>query len=218
MDDYFSRSGKMMKRVRVASAIIAAILMISVIVVFCISCSKDTLEAYRFCGIWSVASGILTYVIVLSASVAGRFYSRSIYNMVTQSQDISDRSFSVIAALNNNYNAVYYCDLNTGEVKFLQLGKRIMTYMAREYSESHTLEWYARAYAEKLIAPENVQAFLDVVNCENLKEKLKDRDYYTYVYLADKNGKQNYFKMKAAKVEDDPNKLVIGFADIDSEI
>lgn len=218
MDDYCSKSGKKMKFVRVISPVISALLLVSTLIFFYIAYRQNTAGAYKACGIWSVACVAIVFAVTLIASIAGRGYSKSIYNMLTENRDISDRSFSIIGALNNNYNAVYYCNLVTGEVKFLQLGKRIMNYMSREYSESHPLEWYAKAYAEKLIAPENIPAFLAVVNCENLKEKLKDRDYYTYVYLADKNGKQNYFKMKAAKVEDDPNRLVIGFADIGSEV
>lgn len=124
----------------------------------------------------------------------------------------------IIGSLCSNYSAVYYVDVKTQEVKFLSLGARINCYMGDEYKQKKTMMEYATIYAEKLVLPEWRAKFLHEVDTVNLVEKLADRDYYNFTYLGDKNGKPNYYRMKAAKLNGDINKLVIGFADVDEEV
>lgn len=124
----------------------------------------------------------------------------------------------VIASLFSNYSAVYYVDVDTSEVQFINLGERISTYMGEVYKTKKTMMEYATIYAEKLVLPEYREAFLREVNPQNLVKQLADKDYYIYTYLGDKNGNPNYYRMRAAKVNGSLKKLVIGFADVDEEI
>jgi len=124
----------------------------------------------------------------------------------------------IIEALCSNYNAVYFYDVKAEEVFILSLGERIASHMGDTYKTQMSYMEYVKIYADKLVSPDYREEFLKELEPENLVKKLADRQYYIYTYLGDKNGKPNYFQMKATKVKDNPNHLVIGFADVDSEV
>lgn len=163
---------------------------------------------------------VFVTVIIIFVRLVGleseRFETR-MNETVSDSRKEIKKSLSIIRALSSNYNAVYYVDTVSGDVEFLQIGARIQSYMGETYKLKMSIQEYAGAYAEKLVYPEYRDEFVRQLEPANLREMLKDKPYYTYNYVGDKNGLPCYFQMKATKIGDDDTKLVIGFADIDME-
>jgi signal transduction histidine kinase len=172
----------------------------------------------RILAAWSIVSFSMQLALILLISFTARDFQRTLTKMGNERERVSKDNLEIIEALSSNYNAVYYANILTGELKFLQLGGRIQKYMGNEYSEKHPFEWYANAYCQKLVKDDYKEAFLRECNADNLREKLKDRDYYTFNYVGDKEGRDNYFQMKAAKVNGSENQIVVGFADVDDEV
>ncbi len=179
---------------------------------------SSTTEAGNILAAWSAVAMSLLLTVTFCITVTARDFQNTLTKLGNERERASKDALEIVEALSSNYNAVYYCDLLTDEIKFLQIGGRIQKYMGAEYAEKHPLEWYANAYCQKLVHEEYREDFLREVSSDNLREKLKDRDYYTYNYVGDKDGHANYFQMKAAKVNNSENHLVVGFADIDDEV
>lgn len=207
----------------VASAIIV-LLMLAVI--FCVAHYIDeTSLISRHYALLVLISAIVCIFVMMVFGIAGIAFSNIAIRMerdndaaVKAKERENAENLEIIQTLSTNFNAVYYIDLETGDVKFLQIGQRIGIYMGEEYSEKKSFEEYARAYAEKLVYPEYRDQFIKEVTKENLSVKLANNSYYTYHYIGDKNGNPNYFEMKAARVHGSKTKLVVGFADVDAEI
>lgn len=135
--------------------------------------------------------------------------------------DVSDHkitTFDVIKSLSNNYNALYYVNLDKGEVAFLNLSDRIEANMGDIYSEKKKIDEYAKIYAEKLVHPDYKAEFVKEVSEDNLRDVMATNSVYTYDYVGFLNGHENFFRMRCARVNNSPIHLIVGFEDIDSQV
>lgn len=199
--------------------IVTSVIFWAVAVVLVVSCYRFGHREYEDIIVtWCTIGFSILMIMSIVCTFIGKSFTHFMLKVYTDKENVNFENLEIIEALSSNYNAVYYLNLLTGEIRFLQLGGRIQKYMGEEYSEPHSLEWYANAYCNKLVTEEYKEAFLKEVCTENLREKLKDREYYTFNYEGDKNGRRNFFQMKAAKVNGSENHLVVGFADVDDEV
>lgn len=218
MKEYGKGQATILHYFKVATIVIAVLFTVISVLVFSLAVSGQLEEPVRVLGGWGIVSMSILLAICLAGTISGKKYERIMFKFVAAREREFLDNMEIIRSLSSNYNGVYYCDLLTGEVRFLQVSNRIERYMGREFSESHPLEWYVEAYSRKLVKKEYQEEFVCTVSTTNLREKLKDRDYYTYIYIGDKNGVDAYFEMKAAKINGSENRVVIGFADVDDEI
>lgn len=174
--------------------------------------------AFNAVGLWSVIAMTATLCMNFYMTAQARRYSAHFAQSGKEIEETKEQHLDIIRSLCSNFSAVYYLDTETGELKFLQIGRRIQHYMGKEYSEPHPYEWYVERYCEKIVLPEYREEFIKELARDNLREKLSTRDYYTYTYLGDKNGRPNYFEMKVTKCDNMETKLVLGFADVDAEV
>lgn len=124
----------------------------------------------------------------------------------------------IIQALCSNYNAVFDVNFTEDTIKYLRMNSKIDKLLSDAFLVKQPIVNYTRIYADKVCLPEYRDEFLAEASQENIQNKLKDRDYFTYIYMGDKNGKPAYFQMKAVKMDDLQNHVIIGFADVDDEI
>lgn len=177
----------------------------------------DDADKFHFLPTWGIISTTVMFLTILAITLFARGFSKLIALSGMKAAKQQKENLDIISTLTVNFSAVYYYDVRTEELAFLQIGDRIQNYMGKVYAEDHDFAWYVRAYAEKLVIPEYRDEFCKVVDAKLISERLAERDYFTYRYLGYKSGKAAYYEMKAAKVNDDPTKLVIGFADVDDE-
>ena len=184
-----------------------------------IACLRGTLQnPVVTLAAWLIVSMTLNLCTGFYTVVSGVEYQEAATKLAEEKERDNMDNMEIIEALCINFNAVYYVDFLKDEIRFLQIGNRIQQYMGAEYSEKHAYEWYVMAYARKLVYEEYREEFIRELSPDNLREKLKDRDYYTYNYEGDKDGQRNVFRMFAAKINGSENHLVLGFADVDEEV
>lgn len=210
---------KSMKIVRIiATACSCVAVILAFIFVFVITPGMDPEMQYKILGNFAMQATIVLWIINTATGLFGRKYTsfRNKVGLVENNENEKDAGTAL--ALLANYSAVYYVDFEADEVRFIQMGQRIQNYMGKEYAERHPFEYYVNAYSKKLVLPECQEEFCYEVSRDNLTAKLADHKYYTYIYLGDKNGTPTYFQMRAARIENNPNTLVVGFADVDDEV
>ncbi|MCR5279245.1 MAG: HAMP domain-containing histidine kinase [Lachnospiraceae bacterium] len=179
---------------------------------------EDNRVAFNTVGLWAVIAMTATLCMNFYMTVQSKKFSEHFQKSGRMMKESSMNQVHIIKSLCSNFNAAYYIDLVTGEISFLSLNDRIMHYMGKEYSEQHSYEWYVQTYCDKIVDPSYKDEFIKELSRDNLKNKLLNRDYYTYVYLGDRNGKPNFYEMKVTKCEGSNTRLVVGFADVDAEI
>lgn len=210
---------KSMKIVRIIAAAFSWVAVIlAFIFVFVVTPGKDPASQYKILGNFAMHSTIVLWVVNTATGLFGRKYTTFRNKVGLVENDENEKDAGLALALLANYSAVYYVDFAADEVRFVQMGQRIQNYMGKEYAEKHPFEYYVNAYSKKLVLPECQEEFCYEVSRDNLTAKLADHKYYTYIYLGDKNGTPTYFQMRAARVGDNPNTLVVGFADVDDEV
>lgn len=168
--------------------------------------------------VWLLLSQTFVLFFTIISNIAGKKFRRilSRRNAQTERERIND--LEIIAALCADYNAVFYADLFSGQVKVYNLNEVMSDRIGSGFEDGHDFEWYVDYYCNKLVCEENREEFLREVNKENLREKLKDREYYTYTYMGDMYGEKTFFQMKAAKLNNSENHIVVGFTNIDEEV
>ncbi len=179
---------------------------------------EDNRVAFNTVGLWAVIAMTATLCMNFYMTVQSKKFSEHFQKSGRMMKESSMNQVHIIKSLCSNFNAAYYIDLVTGEISFLSLNDRIIHYMGKEYSEQHSYEWYVQTYCDKIVDPSYKDEFIKELSRDNLKNKLLNREYYTYVYLGDKNGKPNFYEMKVTKCEGSNTRLVVGFADVDAEI
>ena len=137
---------------------------------------------------------------------------------ISEISGLNISNFDVLKALAFEYSSVYYVNLQEDIVAVISLDDRLEKNIGDSFKEKKSLDVYARFYANKLVTPEYFQEFLDVVNIRNLRQKMAEMPIYTYQYKAFKNGKENYFQMRASRINGSLNDIVVGFADINSQV
>lgn len=168
--------------------------------------------------VWVMIGSSISMAVVVILAVLLERYSKTVtkLNLVQERENLE--TTEIMEAICGNYNAVYYCDYLKDEIKIIKFGQTIRKSMPEEFLEKHPLEWYVKIYCDRVIPEQNRQDFLDHVNPGNIREKLKDRMVYTYNYIGTRDGQDNYFQMRAEKVNGSENRFVVGFQDVDSEV
>ncbi|MCR5279432.1 MAG: HAMP domain-containing histidine kinase [Lachnospiraceae bacterium] len=174
--------------------------------------------SFNTVGLWSVIAMTATLCMNFYMTVQSKKFSEHFQKSGKMLERSSSNQVNIIKSLCSNFTAAYYIDLVTGDIDFLSLTDRIVHYMGKEYSEKHSYEWYVQSYCDRIVDPTYKDEFIRELSRENLKDKLSTRDYYTYIYIGDKNGRPNYFEMKVTKCDGSNTKLIVGFADVDAEV
>lgn len=124
--------------------------------------------------------------------------------------------FSVVYALGKEYTSVYYVNLDNNKVTPYNISRRIEgmfgdSFYKTDYDEA------VKAYIAKAVCDGEKEVMTEVMSRSYVLDKLKENDYFTWVYL---NNDQRYCEMKCVKVDSDDgsNIAVMGFAVKDNEI
>ena len=134
--------------------------------------------------------------------------------------DVEEKAFhrmEVIQVLLSNFNAAYEIDLNSGKFEPLIAEDAIKEFPGADAFLTGTIDKALQKYAEKYIAEDYREGFLEVSSPEYIRNTLKDQKYFTFTYIEENEGKQIYGQIKVSKIGDDLNKVVYGFANVDDE-
>lgn len=214
-----ARLAKRMAIFRRGSFSAAVLVWILTMVIYLINLKNNNLEHARDTMFsWGVFASTFIMAVMVATTVFATRFSKIMRRESVTSEIARAEQSNIISSISINFNAVYYADLETGDLQFLQIGDRIGMIFPKENKEHNSLETCAKIYSEKYVLPEYREEFLKEVCTETIKSKIASRTYYTYRYMGDKNGKPAYYEMKTARVNNSATKVVIGFADVDEEV
>lgn len=124
----------------------------------------------------------------------------------------------ILDKLTNDYNAVYYIELNKGTFEKLKIVENTYADMVFKERSFDNYDECAKYYADRYLEGKNKKEFLDWVSCAHLKEELNKRDKISFYYesIPNKLG-QKYFAIQGIKVYEDENVfyILLGFRFVD---
>ena len=126
-------------------------------------------------------------------------------------------SFSSVArALSTNYINLYYVDLETEE--FTEYSPyRNKEEISAERNGSHFFD-AVRKDAPGALYSEDLDAFLTAFTKENVQSALRKYGAFNYTYRLMIDGNPRYVSMKAVRMENDENRIIIGINNVDAGV
>ena len=129
---------------------------------------------------------------------------------------------SMITALASDYRSVYYVDLDNGLAVCYRNGDKNF-----KYKEGEKFSFYENFtdYAEKYVADEYKDSFLDFIKKEKIREALEKEAVIALRYLVKRGDKERYEMLRMAsvrtadeRVDNIIHAVGVGFTDIDVEM
>ena len=128
----------------------------------------------------------------------------------------------MITALASDYRGVYHVDLDADEAVCYQADEALGDAPAQGERFSYIKDF--TAYADRYVAEQYREGFLDFIQPEAIRAALKTQPVISYRYLVERNGTEVYEALRMAGVrhaEDRDDGIVhavgVGFADVDNE-
>ncbi|MBO4725740.1 MAG: response regulator, partial [Firmicutes bacterium] len=123
----------------------------------------------------------------------------------------------LIRTLSDNFNGVFEIDLEERTFEILHAPKWLSKFLGEEFFRDNSVDRALQEYADKNVAEDYREGFLEVSSPEYVVEALKDKQYITFTYMEEHSGKESYAQLRISKVGDDTKHAVYGFADVDAE-
>lgn len=132
------------------------------------------------------------------------------------------RFLKIAKTLSNDYDSVFYVNLDEGDVTAMRIQDRIAENFGHEIEGKFKYNVLVKEYIESAVHPNDKKELMHIVDIENIKKQLKDKlsfryEYRSYSYL---NAEPLTIEMKVVKVEKEgPVKhIVLGFIDITEKV
>lgn len=127
-------------------------------------------------------------------------------------------TMDILQNLSGNYNAVFLLNTDKDSIKELRVKESVKDMLGLSDKARLSFDRLIAAYVENIVVPEGRSEFRKETELDNLKGKLKEKDYYSYIFKGYDHEATFYNQLKIVKVPGKDNLLVIGFADVDDEI
>ena len=124
----------------------------------------------------------------------------------------------ILDKLTNDYNAVYYIELNKGTFEKLKIVENTYADMVFKERTFDNYDECAKYYADRYLEGKNKKEFLDWVSCAHLKKELNEKDKISFYYESIPNHLgQKYFAIQAAKIYKDEKVfyILLGYRFVD---
>lgn len=124
----------------------------------------------------------------------------------------------ILDKLTNDYNAVYYIELNKGTFEKLKIVENTYADMVFKERSFDNYDECAKYYADRYLEGKNKKEFLDWVSCTHLKKELNEKDKISFYYESIPNHLgQKYFAIQAAKIYKDEKVfyILLGYRFVD---
>ena len=126
-------------------------------------------------------------------------------------------TYSGIArALSTDYTYIYYVNIITQE--FVEYRNELSGEALTE--EKRGKDFFAESIkdAQELLHKDDRQMFSEAFTVENVIEKIDTTGAFTFTYRLLIDGVPNYVHMKATRIKDDPQHIIIGVSNIDTQM
>ena len=153
----------------------------------------------------------------VSAFILG-FADRDEQIRTQKAEELKTRRYNAaIKALSSEYGSIYYADIDANVIIPYICSDRVSEFVGEEVLKDATFESSAEAYVNNIVLEEDRERMGNELTIRNIKEQLKNRQYFTRIY---RNEVNHYCEMKCVRAEETENVsgIVIGFAEKDREI
>lgn len=134
-----------------------------------------------------------------------------------QAEESTAHRAELIRTLSSNFNGVFEVDLEERTFEILHAPRWLPKFLGGDFFRDNSVDRGLKEYAEKNVAEDYREGFLEVSSPEYVYEALKDKQYFTFTYMEEHSGKQSYAQLRVSKVGDAARHVVYGFADVDAE-
>lgn len=132
-----------------------------------------------------------------------------------------ETSGSVIDALSEEYESVYHINLTTDELIPYRFDENMRRLYGQKYEQHIKYTPAYKLYVDENVADEDKEEMHEFGVPENLRSILKNRHSVVKKYKSLINGKPEFFEAKWIKIgmlDEEPEKVVLGFANINEKI
>lgn len=129
------------------------------------------------------------------------------------------RRLEVIEGLSNDYESIFYVDLNSNTVKTYRVSKRI-GYQFDDREKERPFEGFAADYIKTWVKPEDQGALETALGKEHLQTTLAGRKTFSVVYRIQQGGEEEYLELHVVNVGalDLVSQVVMGVRNVDEKI
>lgn len=123
---------------------------------------------------------------------------------------------SIARALSSDYTFLYYVDIKTDEFsEYSSTGGELSIEIERNGEDFFNL---SRKNILEIIYSEDQEPFLEVFTKENIMDTIESHGRFTYSYRLMMDGKPVYMNLKAVRMEQDEDHIVIGVNNINDQM
>ncbi len=138
---------------------------------------------------------------------------------IVEDQEEEIRYSGLVQALSEDYQSVYYVNIDKDEIYPYRLSDVIEKQYGAFFYSKPSYDMAVTAYIMNTVVPDERQEMLSCCSLRFLSEYLKTHTVYTHDYRAEHNEKISYYRMKAVNISKSEglHEMVMGFANISDE-
>lgn len=138
---------------------------------------------------------------------------------IVENLDEDLRKQEIIRALSNNFNSIYYVDIDKDKVITYRVNSAVRKMFGKMLDEEPSYEKMMEAYIKRAVIKEDQETMLYETSLENLEKQFKRKDTYQHDYRAYRDYKVMFYRAKFVNVSQDGgfHRMVVGFSDVSSE-
>ena len=162
----------------------------------------------------------LREIITLSRDdITGDIMAVIIVRDVTERKKIeteSTRRMELINVLSNDYESVYFVDLDSDSYEIYRRMDRIMKKYSSVFLPSYTDS--VEAFAYKGVYRQDRENFINSLRIDRVKEVLQKKKGFVFTFRSGNNGAPQYYQVKGVRIGSGrPMEMLLGFANIEEE-
>ena len=126
------------------------------------------------------------------------------------------RRMDLIMALTDDYESVYFVDLDSDSYDIYRRNDRIMTKFSSLFVPSYTDT--VEAFAYKGVSKQYRENFIELLSIDTVRKALEKKERFTFTFRSGNTGAPQYYQAKCVRIGSGRNiQMLLGFANIEEE-
>ena len=126
------------------------------------------------------------------------------------------RRMDLIMALTDDYESVYFVDLDTDSYDIYRRNDQIMTKFSSLFVPSYTDT--VEAFAYKGVSKQDRENFIELLSIDKVRRALEKKERFTFTFRSGNTGAPQYYQAKCVRIGSGRHmQMLLGFANIEEE-
>lgn len=132
-------------------------------------------------------------------------------------EEQNDLRSRMIEGLTYEFQTVYYADIRHDRYEILRTNDRIMQRLSGVFRNSYEDTVYN--FAERFVYSHDYDMFIDRLDKESLRERLKNKKRFSFVFRILTGGGAEHYQVRVARITgpEEVSEVIIGFANVEKE-